>query len=142
MSEGPSDLSNSHLEPPRKTTEMQDPGAGDHSMSLLYFFRGIFENIELTLPPCSLRKRRRTLLRRQRRQSRAPVAPTIRSHFPCPANTSRESRQQHPTWRGSRYSGIQSTRTRCCSRRNRSGPRRFTQPEPLARGVGGTTFRP
>ncbi|KAJ5327112.1 hypothetical protein MYU51_008395 [Penicillium brevicompactum] len=30
MSEGPSDLSNSHLEPPRKTTEMQDPGAGDH----------------------------------------------------------------------------------------------------------------
>ncbi|CAG7991682.1 unnamed protein product [Penicillium olsonii] len=30
MSEGPSDLSNSHLEPPKKTTEMQDSGAGDH----------------------------------------------------------------------------------------------------------------
>ncbi|CAG8054962.1 unnamed protein product [Penicillium salamii] len=30
MSEGPSDLPNSHLEPPRKTTEMQDSGAGDH----------------------------------------------------------------------------------------------------------------
>jgi hypothetical protein len=30
-SEGPSDLSSSHLEPTSRTTEMQDPGAGDHS---------------------------------------------------------------------------------------------------------------
>ncbi|CAI7585441.1 unnamed protein product [Penicillium discolor] len=29
MSEGPSDLSSSHLEPPSRTTELQDPGAGD-----------------------------------------------------------------------------------------------------------------
>ncbi|KAG0159142.1 hypothetical protein PDIDSM_6663 [Penicillium digitatum] len=33
MSEGPSDLSSSHLEPPSRTTEMQDPGAGDHTAS-------------------------------------------------------------------------------------------------------------
>ncbi|KAF9248800.1 hypothetical protein DTO012A7_2998 [Penicillium roqueforti] len=33
MSEGPSDLSSSHLEPPSRTTEMQDPGAGDHIAS-------------------------------------------------------------------------------------------------------------
>ncbi|KAJ5834734.1 hypothetical protein N7447_000760 [Penicillium robsamsonii] len=31
MSEGPSDLSSSHLEPPSRTTEIQDPGAGDHT---------------------------------------------------------------------------------------------------------------
>lgn len=29
MSEGPSDLSSLHLEPPSRTTELQDPGAGD-----------------------------------------------------------------------------------------------------------------
>ncbi|CAG8888446.1 unnamed protein product [Penicillium egyptiacum] len=33
MSEGLSDLSSSHLEPPNRTTEMQDPGAGDHTAS-------------------------------------------------------------------------------------------------------------
>ncbi|KAJ5534480.1 hypothetical protein N7527_000734 [Penicillium freii] len=33
MSEGPSDLSSSHLEPPSRTTELQDPGAGDTSES-------------------------------------------------------------------------------------------------------------
>ncbi|KAJ5410276.1 uncharacterized protein N7487_004635 [Penicillium crustosum] len=33
MSEGPSDLSSSHLEPPSRTTELQDPGAGDSSES-------------------------------------------------------------------------------------------------------------
>ncbi|KAF3020404.1 hypothetical protein E8E15_005407 [Penicillium rubens] len=33
MSEGPSDLSSSHLEPTSRTTEMQDPGAGDHTAS-------------------------------------------------------------------------------------------------------------
>ncbi|KAJ5774315.1 hypothetical protein N7457_009211 [Penicillium paradoxum] len=31
MSEGPSELPNSHLEPPSRTTELQDPGAGDYT---------------------------------------------------------------------------------------------------------------
>jgi hypothetical protein len=34
MSEGPSDSSNVHLEPPSKTTELQDPGAEDNCRSL------------------------------------------------------------------------------------------------------------
>ncbi|KAJ5185058.1 hypothetical protein N7491_007071 [Penicillium cf. griseofulvum] len=33
MSEGPSDLSSSHLKPPSRTTEIQDPGADDHTAS-------------------------------------------------------------------------------------------------------------
>ncbi|OQE47248.1 hypothetical protein PENCOP_c001G04679 [Penicillium coprophilum] len=33
MPEGPSDLSSSHLEPPSRTTEIHDPGAGDHTVS-------------------------------------------------------------------------------------------------------------
>ncbi|KAJ5960110.1 uncharacterized protein N7479_007260 [Penicillium vulpinum] len=33
MSEGPSDSSRSHLEPPSRTMEMQDPGAVDHAAS-------------------------------------------------------------------------------------------------------------
>lgn len=47
MSEGPSDLSSSHLEPPSRTTELQDPGAGDSTLPLdmleyLFFETDIF----------------------------------------------------------------------------------------------------
>ncbi|KAJ6081780.1 hypothetical protein N7499_006654 [Penicillium canescens] len=59
MSEGPSDSSNVHLEPPSKTTELQDPGAEDNTASESgdeYFSDA----------------------------TSVPVKPTIRSHFPVP----------------------------------------------------------
>lgn len=111
-----------HLEPPSKTIEREDPGAGDNGVLFspkLPLRHLNWWEAKTNFDHRSFRQRRGTLFRCQRRPLKSTTKkPTVWSCFPCPTNSSRASRRQRSTRRSARHRRIRETGTGCSSRRD------------------------